>query len=427
MYKSLCFLCIAALSLAGAAAARDTEEIVIEAGHVLDPEGGRSLEGQRIVIRDGLIVAVGATIAIPAGAKLIDLRAYTVLPGLIDVHTHLVEDLSNQDPVSELQATAAQRAYQALPNAKAVLLAGFTTVRDVGTYRALVDVALRDAINRGDVVGPRMYVVGAYLTVTGGGGAVTGYAPDVTLPWDLRYGIANSPDQFRERVRDLAGHGVDWIKVFATGAVLAQHSSPTSREMTRAELDAVVDEAHAFGLKVAAHAHSAEGIKNAIRAGVASIEHGIMMDDEGRALMKEHGTYLVPTLEVHQCIASDPGFTPEFIAKSQKIAALHFETFRKAVAAGVKIAFGTDIGVCAYGQNAREFALMVENGMTPLQAIRAATLSAADLLSMTGTLGSIRPGKIADIIAVRGDPLTNIKILEDVRFVMKQGVVYRSE
>jgi imidazolonepropionase-like amidohydrolase len=401
------------------------EVTVVRTGHLVDTEAGRVVDRQMIVVRDGIIESVGPTGEAPQGARVIDLTAYTVLPGLIDTHTHLTIDETSKDPLSELQHTAAERAFQSLPSARAVLLAGFTTVRDLGAYRALVDVALRDAINRGDVVGPRMYVVGAFVTITGGAGAVTGFAPDVTLPWDLRFGSANSPTEVRERIRALASQRVDAIKLFATGAVLTHNSNPSSREATREELDAAVDEARNFGLKVAVHGHGAEGIKNAIRAGVASIEHGTLMDDEGRALMKQRGTYLVPTLEVRDCIGA--GYPAEFIAKAQQIMAAQLQNFRKAVAAGVKIAFGTDIGVCPFGQNAREFNLMVQNGMTPMQAIQAATVAAADLLGVADKLGSIRAGKLADLVAVRGDPLADVRALEDVRFVMKQGIVYRQE
>jgi imidazolonepropionase-like amidohydrolase len=407
------------------AIAAHADVTIVRAGQIVDTEAGRLVDRQTIVVRDGIIESVGPTGDTPQGARVIDLTAYTVLPGLIDAHTHLTIDEASKDPLSELQYTAAQRAFQSLPNARAVLLAGFTTVRDLGAYRALVDVALRDAIGRGDVAGPRMYVAGAFVTITGGAGAVTGFAPDVTLPWDLRFGNANSPTEVRERIRALASQRVDTIKLFATGAVLTHNSNPSAREATREELDAAVDEARNFGLKVAVHGHGAEGIKNAIRAGVASIEHGTMMDDEGRSLMRQHGTYLVPTLEVRECIGA--GFPAEFIAKAQQIMVTQLQNFRKAVAAGVKIAFGTDIGVCPFGQNAREFNLMVQNGMTPMQAIQAATVAGADLLGVADKLGSIRPGKFADLIAVRGNPLADVRVLEDVRFVMKQGVVYRQE
>jgi len=403
----------------------DGPAIAIRAGHLIDTVAGRMTGPQVVVVRDGRIAAVGSDIEVPPGARVIDLGNYTVLPGLIDAHTHLTIDQRNQDPLAELEHTAAERALGSIPNARTVLLAGFTTVRDLGSYRALVDVALRDAIKRGDVIGPRMYVAGAYVTIAGGAGAVTGFAPDVVLPWDLRFGAANSPSEVRERVRALAGQRVDVIKMFATGAVLTHNSNPAGREATPEELVAGADEARNFGLKLAVHAHGAEGIKAAIRAGAASIEHGTLMDDEGRALMKQHGTYLVPTLEVRECVGSN--YPPEFVSKAQQIMTAQLTNFRKAVNAGVKIGFGTDIGVCRFGTNAREFSLMVENGMTPMQAIQAATTADADLLGVSAQLGSITPGKLADIIAVRGDPLRDVRLLEDVRFVMKDGRVYKED
>jgi len=254
---------------------------------------------------------------------------------------------------------------------------------------------------------------------------VTGFAPDITLPWDLRYGMADSASEVRERVRLLAGQRVDVIKMFATGAVLTHNSNPAGREATPEELAAGVDEARNFGLKVAVHAHGAEGIKAAIRAGAVSIEHGTLMDDEGRALMKQHGTYLVPTLEIRECIGSN--YPAEFVSKAQQILTAQLVNFRKAVKAGVKIAFGTDIGVCRFGTNAREFGLMVENGMSPMRAIQAATMVAAELLGVSQKLGSVSKGKLADIIAVRGDPLSDVRVLEDVRFVMKEGQIYKED
>jgi imidazolonepropionase-like amidohydrolase len=403
----------------------DEPAIAIRAGHLINSVAGRMSGAQVILVRDGLISDVGPDVEVPPGARVIDLTAYTVLPGLMDAHTHLTIDQHNQDPLAELEHTAAERAFGSIPNARAVLLAGFTTVRDLGSYRALVDVALRDAINRGDVIGPRMYVAGAYITIAGGAGAVTGFAPDVTLPWDLRYGAANSPSEVRERVRALAGQRVDVIKMFATGAVLTHNSNPAGREATPEELAAGADEARNFGLKLAVHAHGAEGIKAAVRAGAASIEHGTLMDDEGRALMKQHGTYLVPTLEVRECVGKN--YPVEFVNKAQQIMTAQLANFRKAVNAGVKIGFGTDIGVCRFGTNAREFSLMVENGMTPMQAIQAATTADADLFGVSAKLGSITRGKLADIIAVRGDPLQNVRLLEDVRFVMKDGRIYKQD
>ena len=416
-------LCVLAGFVHPASAAE--QAIAIRAGHLIDTVAGRMAGAQVILVRAGVIEDVGANVQVPGDARVIDLTAYTVLPGLIDAHTHLTIDQRNQDPLAELEHTAAERAFGSIPNARAVLLAGFTTVRDLGSYRALVDVALRDAINRGDVIGPRMYVAGAYVTIAGGAGAVTGFAPDVTLPWDLHYGEANSPSEVRERVRQLAGERVDVIKMFATGAVLTHNSNPGGREATPEELAAGADEAHNFGLKLAVHAHGAEGIKAAIRAGAASIEHGTLMDDEGRALMKQHGTYLVPTLEVRECVGTN--YPPEFVSKAQQIMTAQLANFRKAVNAGVKIGFGTDIGVCRFGTNAREFTLMTENGMTAMQAIQAATTADAELLGVSQKLGSITRGKLADIIAVQGDPLQNVRLLEDVRFVMKEGRIYKED
>jgi len=424
MRRSVLLLCLIVLGvharIAGAAG-----DVVVRAGHLIDTEAARVLENQSILVRDGRIAEVGAALAVAPGTRLIDLHDYWVLPGLMDAHTHLTIDQRNQDPLAELEHTAAERALAALPNARTVLLAGFTTVRDLGSYRALVDVALRDAINRGDVVGPRMLVAGAYITISGGAGAVTGFAPDLTLPWDLRYGIANSPAEVRERVRALAGQRVDVIKMLATGAILTHNSNPGARELSPEELAAGIDEARNFGLKVAVHAHGADGIKAAIRAGAASIEHGTLMDDEGRSLMKQHGTYLVPTLEVRECVGRN--YPPEFVAKAERFMSAQLGNFRKAVNAGVKIGFGTDIGVCAFGRNAREFALMVENGMTAMQAIQAATVADAELLGLSEQLGSVKRGKLADLIAVRGDPLADVHVLEDVRFVMKQGEIYKQD
>ncbi|MBZ5663548.1 MAG: amidohydrolase family protein [Acidobacteriia bacterium] len=398
----------------------------IKAGRLIDTEAGTVLNNQIILVKDGRIDAVGANLSIPAGASVLDLSGMTVLPGLIDCHTHLTDSYTDSDPLSELRKTAAIDAFASIPNAKTVLLAGFTTVRDVGTYRALVDVALRDAINRGDVVGPRMYVAGAYITITGGAGAITGFDPGLSLPWDLHFGEVNSPWEVRQRIRALANQQVDLIKVLATGAVLTHNSNVKSTEFTPEELSAAVDEAQHFGLRVAAHAHSAEGIKNAVRAGVASIEHGSLADDEARQMMKAHGTYLVPTLEVDDCIL-DAHEPPDFIEHAQLVAKEQRENFRKAVAAGVKIAFGTDISVCPFGTNGREFGLMVQGGMTPMHAIQAATVNAADLIGVSSKIGSFKPGKYADIVAVKGDPLQDIRVLEKVNFVMKEGRIYKQE
>lgn len=404
---------------------------VVKAGRLVDPDSGTVLTDQKILIVGNKIAAVGRELHIPGDAKWIDLSDKTVLPGLIDCHTHLADGdaLQNGDPFNVLQKTASRIVLESVPNARATLLSGITTVRDVGTYRALNDVALRDAIARGDVIGPRMYVAGAYITITGGAGAMTGQAPDVQLPWDLHYGEANSPWEVRQKVRLLAHNRADHIKVLSTGAVLTHGSSPNATEFTLEELQAAVDEAHSFGLRVAAHAHNAQGIKNAIRAGVASVEHATLIDDEGIALAKEHGTYLDMDIYDEECIQDEgkKGTIPaDFLEHDRELGEKHRQNFRKAVGAGVKMAFGTDLGVCPYGSSPKQFAFMVKYGMAPMQAIQAATSNAADLLGHSSEIGSVKEGKYADLVAVSGDPLKDVSLLERIDFVMKDGKVYKS-
>jgi imidazolonepropionase-like amidohydrolase len=418
--------------LCGAAALRAAEPpalVAVKAGRLIDPKSGSVSSGSVILIENGRVKAVGPSIAVPAGAKVFDLSGMTVLPGLMDCHTHLVGDYAdNADPLSDIKTTAAQRAFESIPNAKATLDAGFTTVRDVGTYRAFVDVAMRDAIAKGYFPGPRMFVAGAYLTITGGGGAMSaGLAPDIGLPWDLRFGIADGVEQVRQRVRDIAQYGVDVIKVLATGAFLAHGSNPKSVEYTYDELRAAVEEAAHKGLKVAAHAHSAEGIQLAVKAGVASIEHGTFLDDEGIRLMKEHGTYLVADIYDAEYIrrGAKAGMPEDFAEKMPEADEIQREAFRKAVRAGVKIAFGTDASVYPHGLNARQFAWQVTYGQTPMEAIRSATVSASELIGRGNDAGSLEPGKWADLIAVKGDPLADVHVLENVSFVMKEGKVYK--
>lgn len=415
-------ICCALVSLAPA------QLIAVRAGKLVDPDSGTVLSDQIILIRDTKIEKVGKGIDIPADATVVDLSRMTVLPGLIDCHTHLADGAHDGEPMGQFKKTAAQVALESVPNARAMLESGFTTVRDVGAYRALGDVALRDAIARGDIIGPRMFVAGAYVTISGGAGAATGLAPDIGLPWDLRYGEANSPWEVRKVVRQLAHDGVDHIKVLSSGAVLTHGSNPHSQEFTPEELQAAVDEASHFGLRVAAHAHSPEGIKNAIRAGVASVEHASMIDAEGIALARERGTYLDMDIYDEECIQEGgrKGNVPkDFLEHDAQLGQIQRDNFRKAVAAGVKMAFGTDAGVCAYGTSGKQFAFMVKYGMTSMQAIQAATSSAADLLGHSNEFGSIKPGKYADMIAVSGDPIADIRLLENVKFVMKDGKIYK--
>jgi imidazolonepropionase-like amidohydrolase len=400
----------------------------VRAGRLIDPDSGTVLTDQIVLIQGSKVQAVGKGLAIPAGATVIDLSTKTVLPGLIDCHTHVADGHGDGEPFNVLKKTASQIVLESVANARKTLESGFTTVRDVGTYRALNDIALRDAIIRGDIIGPRMFVAGAYVTITGGAGAMTGQAPDIQLPWDLHYGEANSPWEVRQKVRLLAHNGVDVIKMLSTGAVLTHGSSPMSIEFTPEELQAGVEEAKNFGLRVAVHAHAREGIKNAIVAGAASIEHSEYIDDEIIALAKQHGTYLDMDIYDEECIQAGgkTGQTPaDFLEHDGGLARVQRENFGKAVRAGVKMSFGTDLGVCPYGTSGKQFAFMVKYGMTPMQAIQSATTSAADLLGHANEIGSIKPGKYADLIAVSGDPLKDISVLEDIEFVMKEGKVYK--
>jgi imidazolonepropionase-like amidohydrolase len=404
--------------------------IAIRAGKLIDVNTSRVLTNQIILIADGKITAVGPDLPIPANAQTIDLSHSTVFPGLIDCHTHLADgsQQGNIDPIYQLKHTAAEMALESVPNARVFLESGFTTVRDVGVYRALTDIALRDAIAKGYIVGPRMFVAGAYVTISGGAGTMTGFAPDITLPWDLRYGEANSPWEVRQKIRLLAAAGVDHIKILSSGAVLTHGSNPQSQEFTPEELAAAVDEANHFGLRVASHAHSPEGIKNAIRAGVASVEHASLIDDEGIALAKQHGTYLDMDIYDEECIQEEGkngSMTADFLEHDRNLGATHRANFTKALHAGVKLSFGTDAGVCPYDRSINQFAFMVKYGMTPMQAIQSATTSAADLLGKSEILGSISAGKYADIVAAPDNPLDEIHAIEHITFVMKEGKIYK--
>ena len=404
--------------------------VAIRAGRLVDVERGEVRRDQLIVVRGDRIEAIqpGSTRP-PGGARVIDLSRYTVLPGLIDCHAHMIGDLTDADALLPLQRSGAQEAFSGVRNARSTLLAGFTTVRDVGTYRALVDAALRDAIDDGTVIGPRMAVAGAYVTVTSGGGELVGAAHDVTIPFDYRFGVANTADEVRTRVRAILNGGADFIKIIATGAVLTEGTKPGTSEYTEEQIRAAVEQAAEYGTFVAAHAHGAEGIKRAVRAGVRSIEHGSLMDDEAIALMKERGTWLVADIYNGDYIAKtgrEQGWPQEILRKNDETTETQRAGFRKAVAAGVRIAYGTDSGVYPHRFAARQLPYMVRYGMTPLQAIRSATLSAAELMGWEDRVGSLTAGKLADIIAVPGDALADLQSFENVPFVMKGGVVHRA-
>ncbi len=422
---------LAAGAPAGVAQVPDSAQVVaIRAGRLVDVEAGQVRRDQLIVVRGDRIEAIqpGATRP-PAGARVVDLSRYTVLPGLIDCHAHMIGDLTDTDALLPLQRSGAQEAFSGVRNARTTLMAGFTTVRDVGTYRALVDAALRDAIEDGTVVGPRMTVAGAYVTVTSGGGELIGAAQDVSIPFDYRFGVANTADQVRERVRAILNGGADFIKIIATGAVLTQGTKPGASEYTEAQLRAAVEQAAEYGTYVTAHAHGAEGIKRAVRAGVRSIEHGSLIDDEGIALMKEKGTWLVADIYNGDYIAShgrEEGWPAEILRKNDETTEAQRAGFRKAVASGVRIAYGTDSGVYPHRMVGRQLPYMVRHGMTPMQAIQSATISAAELIGWKDRVGSLAQGKLADIIAVEGDALADLKRFEQVAFVMKGGTVHKA-
>ena len=419
------------LLLLGAPTVSAQQITVLKCGKLIDVETQAVLESQLITIDNQRISSIRSGDQYEGDAQVVDLSEYTCLPGLIDMHVHLMVALSAAYELEKVTLGAPDLAFLAAWNAQLTLMAGFTTVRDLGD-RADVTVALRKAIAKGMVSGPRVFTSGMPLSSTGGHDDPTnGYRAGLRRDPGPVEGIINSASDARKAVRQRYKNGADLIKISATGGVLSQAKSGQNSQLFKDELDAIVATANAYGFKVAAHAHGVEGMQLAIRAGVASIEHGSLMDADTMRLMKKHGTYLVPTILAGDFVtekAKIDGYFPELVRpKAAEIGPKMQATFGRAYKAGVKIAFGTDTGVSAHGDNAQEFALMVEAGMPPMEAIVSATRSAADLLGESDQLGSISAGKYADVIAVKGNPIEDITLLENIGFVMKNGKVYKAE
>ncbi len=402
---------------------------IIKAGKLIDVETGTVLLNQMILVRNDSIIQVANKINIPKDATIIDLSKSTVLPGLIDCHTHITSQPGGDYYADIFRKTPVDVAITAHIYAKRTLEAGFTSVRDLGSA-GLVDIALRNAINNGDVVGPNMYAATMFIGSTGSHGDLNGFSPylEFNAPKGMS-GVANGVDAVRAQVRFNVKNGADVIKFGASAGVLSEEESVGGPQYSQEEMDAIVSEAKMWGRKAAAHAHGAEAIKMAVKAGVASIEHGSLVDAEGIQLMKAKGTYLVSDVYDDEYILSEYsklGYPDKIINKEKMVGKLQRENFQKAVEAGVKIAFGTDAGVYPHGWNAKQFKWMTRFGLSPIGAIQAATINAADLIGIKEKTGSIKAGKKADIIAVANNPIDDITTLEQVQFVMKNGVVYKN-
>jgi imidazolonepropionase-like amidohydrolase len=416
--------------LASAQTPTPRADIVIQAGRLIDGIAGAPRERVTILIAGDRITAVQDGFQTVANARLINLQSATVMPGLIDCHTHITGEGTGNAIVRTATESPLDDAVRSTLYAKRTLEAGFTTIRNVGADGG-ADIALKRAINLGLVPGPRIWTARVTLSITGGHGDTNGLRPDLWVAPTWMEGIVDSADEARKAVRYQHKYGADLIKITATGGVLSIGDSGTAQQFTDDEIRAIVETAHLLGIKVAAHAHGKRGIESAIKDGVDSIEHGTYSDDETFRLFKEHGTYLVPTIIAGKTVAemaTIPGhFEPSVQAKAATIGPLIQGMFKRAYAAGVKVAFGTDSGVSNHGENAREFSYMVEAGMPPIDAILAATRAGADLIGAADRIGSIQPGRFADIVAVAGNPLTDISEMRRVTFVMKGGVVYKGQ
>jgi imidazolonepropionase-like amidohydrolase len=407
------------------------QRTILYCGKLIDPKSGQVTTEMSIVISGNMISAVQkGYLAASPGDKVIDLKTRTVLPGLIDAHVHLEHETSPNAQLKGFTMSDVDNAFQSTVYAKTTLMAGFTTVRDVGGSG--VNIALRNAINKGLVVGPRVYTAGKIISSTGGHGDPThGYRQGLSEEPSYTETVADGKDACIKAVRQMYKEGADLIKITASGGVLSLEKDGTGAQFSDEELKAIITTAKDYGMPVAAHAHGAEAIKRAIRAGVTSIEHGTFMDDEAIDLFKKYGVWFVPTIIAGKSVsdsAKKPGYFPPIIAaKALAIGPIIQGTFAKAYKAGVKIAFGTDAGVYAHGKNWMEFVYMTEAGMPAMEALKCATLNSAELIGVSDKVGSLESGKLADVVAVDGDPIKDIHAMGQVKFVMKDGVVYKNE